>query len=142
MAWFFNKAKTNYVSEMREYVKSFMLEYIKEFPMSSDVVIPIFSDAELMIRGLSEKEISKMMRVNHVNVECGALNIIQNFAMTKLEPKSGVDFLMSNDNHAYDVYKYVNKYKYNRGYITKQQFDENELLATKLSLQSPLGGWF
>ena len=140
MGWF-NKSKTNYAEEMREYIKNFMLQYIKEFPLSSDEVIPIFSDAEQMIRGFSEKEVSKMMKVNRVNVECGALNIIQNFAMTRLEPKSGVE-LIRDDNHPYDLYNYVNKYKYNRGYISKQQFDENALLATKLSLQSPLGGWF
>ena len=142
MGWFLGKPKTNYVGVMRECVKEFMLKYIKEFPGPSDVVIPIFSDAEQMIRGLSEKETSKMMNVNGVNAECGALNIIQNFAMTKLEPKSGVDFLKGNDNDAFDLYNYVNQVKLDKGYITKQQFEENKLLATKLSLQSPLGAWF
>ena len=142
MGWFFNKAKTNYVGEMRECVKDFMLRYIKEFPSSGDVVIPIFSEAEQMIRGLSEKEVSKMMKDNHVNVECGALNIIQNFAMTNLKPKSAVDFLKGSDDDALKLYNYVNQYKYDKGYITKQQFEENKSLGTKLSLQSPLGGWF
>lgn len=142
MGWLFNKTKTNYVGEMRECVKFFMLKYIDDFPKSSDVVIPIFSDAEQMIRGLSEKDIAKMMKVNRVNVECGALNIIQNFAMTNLEPKSGVEFLKSNDNYALDLYNYVNQMKLDKGYITGRQYEENKLLATKLSLQSPLGGWF
>lgn len=136
--WFFNKVKTNYVDEMREYIKDFMLRYIKEFPLSSDDVIPIFSDAEQLIRESSEKQVSKMMKVNRVNIECGALNIIQNFAMTRLEPKSAIDFLRDDANNAYALYNYVNKYKYDKGYITKQQFDENAMLATKLSLQSPL----
>lgn len=134
----FNREKTNYVGEMREYIKNFMVQYINEFPLSSDDVIPIFSDAEQMIRGLSERKISKIMRLNHVNIECGVLNIIQNFAMTRLEPKSCVDFLGSDDK-AYDLYNCVNKCKYNKGYISKQQFEENKMLATKLSLQSPLG---
>ncbi|MBQ5321583.1 MAG: hypothetical protein J6K88_05980 [Oscillospiraceae bacterium] len=138
---FFNREKTNYVGEMREYIKKFMLKYIKEYPSASDVVIPIFSNAEQMVRGLSEKQISKMMKTNNVNIECGALNIIQNFAMTELEPKSGVDFLRG-DNYAYDLYNYVNEYKYANGYISKLQFEENKMLATKLSLQSPLGSWF
>ena len=142
MGWLFNKKKTNNVGEMREYVKNFMLAYIKEFPKASDVVIPIFSEAELMIRGLTEKEISKMLKSNHVNIEFGALNIIQNFAMTKLEPKSAVDFIEGVDDDALDLYRYVNKFKLNKGYISKQQFDENELLATKLSLIPPLGSWF
>lgn len=137
----FNKKKTNYVGEMRDYVRDFMLKYIKEFPSSADDVIPIFSDVECFIRNLSEKEIYKMMKTNSVNIECGALNIIQNFAMTKLEPKSAVDFLISNDT-ILDLYNYVNEAKYNKGYISKQQFDENANLATKLSLQSPLGRWF
>ena len=141
MGWLFNRTKTNYVGEMREYVKSFMLQYIKEFPSASDVVIPIFSNADEMIRGLSEKEISKSMRTNRVNVECGALNIIQNFAMTELKPKSGVDFL-SKEDYALKLYNYVNELKFNKGYISRAQFDENKMLSTKLSLQSPLGSWF
>ncbi|MGN1443975.1 MAG: hypothetical protein ACI4XE_09020, partial [Acutalibacteraceae bacterium] len=80
----FNKKKTNYVGEMRDYVRDFMLKYIKEFPSSADDVIPIFSDVECLISNLSEKEICKMMKTNSVNIECGTLNIIQNFAMTKL----------------------------------------------------------
>ena len=138
---FFNREKTNYVGEMLEYIKNFMLIYIKEYPSASDVVIPIFSNAEQMVRGLSEKQISKMMKSNNVNIECGVLNIIQNFAMTELKPKSGVDFLRGDD-YAYDLYNYVNEYKYDNGYISKSQFEENKMLATKLSLQSPLGSWF
>ena len=138
----FKRIKTNYVDEMREYVKNFMLRYIKEFPSSSDDVIPIFSDAEQMIGNLSEKQISKMMKVNQVNIECGALNIIQNFAMTRLEPKRVEDFIRGDNSSAYSLYNYVNKFKYDNGYISKQQFDENAMLATKLSLKSPLGGWF
>ena len=140
MKWF-SKKKTNYVDEMRDYVKDFMLKYIKEFPSSSDNVIPIFSDIEQMISKLSEKKISNMMKNNSENIECYTLNIIQNFAMTRLEPKSGVDFIIGN-NKAFDLYNYVNEYKYNKGYISKQQFDENSMLAIKRSLKSPLGGWF
>ena len=138
----FNRSKTNNVGEMQKYVKEFMLLYIKEFSSDSDDVIPIFSEVELMIRGLSEKEVNKMLKVNHVNVEGGTLNIIQNFAMTKLEPKSGADFILGKDNSALRLYNYVNKYKYDKGYINKKQFDDNAMLATKLSLRSPLGGWF
>lgn len=137
----FSRTKTNYVGEMREYVKSFMLQYIKEYPCSSDVVIPIFSNANEMIKGLSEKDLQKSMKTNGVNIECGALNIIQNFAMTELKPKSGVDFL-KNEDYALDLYNYVNELKYQKGYISKVQFEENKMLATKMSLQSPLGSWF
>lgn len=133
---FFNRQKTNYVGEMREYIKSFMLKYIKEYPLASDVVIPIFSNAEQMVGSLSEKEISKIIKTHNVNIECGALNIIQNLAMTELELKSGVDFLKG-DNYTYDLYNYINEYKYDRGYISESQFEENKMLATKLSLQPP-----
>ena len=77
---FFKVSKTNYSVEMREYVKNFMLAYIKEFPKASNAVIPIFSNVNEMLKSASEKEIKNMMTANHVNVECGALNIIQNFA--------------------------------------------------------------
>ena len=82
------------------------------------------------------------MKVNQVNVECGALNIIQNFAMTSLEPKSVENFICGNNSNVYSLYNYVNKFKYDKGYISKQQFDENAMVATKLSLKSPLGSWF
>ena len=137
----FKSKKTNYRVEMIEYVRSFMLSYIKEFPTAADAVIPIFSNANEMLKSVSEKDIRKMMESNRVNVECGALNIIQNFAMTELKPQSAVSFLKG-ENYPFALYNYINERKYNKGYISKQQYDENAMLATKLSIHSPLGGWF
>jgi hypothetical protein len=136
----FNRKKTNYVGEMRDYLKQFMLQYIKNNPHAADIVIPVFSNVETMIRGLSEKELGKMLKANNVNIECGVLNIVQNFAMTELKAKSGVEFLNSDD-YARDLYKFVNDLKYKKGYISKQQHEENEMLGVKLSLQNPFGGW-
>ena len=130
--------KTNYSQEMRNILKDYMLQYIKENPLAADDVVPIFSDAEVMIRNFSEKEISKMMKENNVNAECGALNILQNFAMTKIQSKSAKDFLFASD-YAYILYNDVNDLKLKKGYISQEQYDENELLATKLSIQSPFG---
>ena len=139
---FLGLSKTNYVGEMIEYLKHFMLGYIKEHPEASDDVIPIFSNANEMLKGTSENEIRKSMKHNNVNIECGVLNIVQNFAMTELNPKSAAEFLKKTDDHALNLYKYVNDLKYKKGYISKQQYDENSLLATKLSLNAPLGSWF
>lgn len=138
---FFKREKTNYVGEMQEYLKNFMIQYIKEYPSASDDVIPIFSNAQLMIQGLSEKEINKTIKTNHINIECATLNIIQNFAMTELHPKDPKNFLIGED-HPYELYKYVNDIKYKKGYISKQQYDDNAMLAIKLSLNPPLGTWF
>lgn len=141
MGLIFNRTKTNFRYEMSEYVKCFMLQYINDFPLASDVVIPIFSNANEMIKGLSEKDLRKAMRSNGVNIECAALNTMQNFAMVELKPKPCVDFLTKEDD-ALSLYRYINNLKYMKGYISKRQFDENEMLATKLSVQSPLGNWF
>ena len=137
----FDWNKTNYLGEMRSFLKDFMMRYIKEYPRSSDTVIPIFSDAEMMIRGWFEREISKMLKKNSVNIECAVLNIVQNVAMHSLKPKAGVDFIKDED-FVFDLYNYVNKVKFVKGYISKQQYEENEELGVKMSLQSPLGMWF
>ncbi|MDD6682512.1 MAG: hypothetical protein PUE61_05010 [Clostridiales bacterium] len=137
----FNRKKTNHIEGMKTILKAFMLQYIHENPHAADGVMPIFSSAETIIRGISEKKMHKTLTRNNVNEECSVLNIIQNCAMTELKPQSGAAFLI-NDNHALDLYQYVNKQKLCKGFITKQQFDENEMLGTKLSLHSPLGEWY
>lgn len=136
----FNKEKTNYRLEMHELLKNFMLEYVEEFPKAADAVIPIFSNADQMIKNTSEKELSTMLKRNKTNVEHAVLNIVQNWAMTELKPKTGADFLMAED-YALNLYDYVNNMKYERGYISKEQFEENKLLAIQLSLVPPLGTW-
>ena len=136
---FFSK-KTNYSVEMREYLKDFMLQYIKDFPRSSDDVIPIFSNVNELIKHSSERELKKAMTIKKVNVECAALNYIQNFAMTEMKPKRATAFL-NDENHVLDLFDYVNDLKYKKGYISKQQFDDNHMAAFKLSVESPLGRW-
>ena len=142
MGWLFGP-KTNYVSEMRECLKEYMLSYIKDNPAAADDVVPIFSDAELVLRRFSEKEISKTMRANNVNVECCALNILQNVAMHEIKQQSATDFIKGYDtDYAYELYKHVNDLKLKKGYISKQQHEENNLVATKMAIKSPLGNWF
>lgn len=142
MCWFF-KPKTNYAGEMREYLKGYMLSYIEENPLAADDIVPIFSDAELIVRRLPEREIVKTMRSNGVNVECCALNILQNVAMTNITQQSSTDFLKgAMKDHAFELYRKINKMKLEKGYISKQQYEENDLLATKLAIKSPLGSWF
>ena len=142
MGWFFRQ-KTEYAREMRECLKEFMLSYIKDNPVAADDVVPIFSDAELILRRFSEKEIAKTMRANNVNVECCALNILQNVAMHAIKQQSATNFLKGYDrDYAYELYKHVNDLKLEKGYISKQQYEENDLVATKMAIKSPLSNWF
>ena len=127
---------TNYCQEMREILKNYMLQYIKDNPSSGDAVIPIFSDAEVMIRRSSEKQLCKMMKKNHVNAECGVLNILQNFAMVNLSPQPALDYLLD-DNPVLELYNAINELKLQKGYISQRQYEENKMLGVKLSLQSP-----
>ena len=138
----FKRKKTSYIEEMRKQLKAFMLQYIKDYPMASDTVIPIFSNVEEMLKNSSERDITKLLKSNNINVECAILNIIQNFAMAELKPKSGVDFLKSSDDYALELYNYTNALKLEKGYISKEQYEENKMLGVKMSLQSPLGNWF
>lgn len=142
MCWF-TKPKTNYAGEMREYLKEYMLFYIKENPLAADDVVPIFSDVELLIRRLPEKEITKAMRVNNVNIECCVLNILQNVAMSAIKQQSATGFLKGYDkDYAYELYKCVNDLKLEKGYIDKQQHEENNLVSTRMAIKSPLNSWF
>ena len=138
--------KTNYKETMRSCLKNIMLDLVKSDPEFGNAVVPIISDAELMIRQQSENELAKGIRENHVNVECAALNILQNCAMYSIKPKSTYDYLSSaihgEEDYANRLFDYVNKLKFEKGYISKEQYDENALLATKLSISSPLGDWF
>ena len=145
MCWFF-KRKTDYRRGMRECLLEYMLAYINDNTFAADAVVPIFSDAELIIRRLSEKEIAKTIRVNDINAECCALNILQNVAMTKIKQVSSRDFLLrtrpEEQDHAYELFNHVNKLKLDKGYIDKQQYEDNRLTATKLAIKSPFGSWF
>lgn len=140
----FNR-KTDYHREMRECLMEFMLSYINDNPFAADTVVPIFSDAELIIRRLPEKEIAKTMRVNNTNVECCALNIVQNVAMSSIQQVSSRDFLSrtspEEQDHAYELFNHINKLKLDKGYIDKQQYDDNWRVATRLAMKSPLGSW-
>lgn len=140
--WWFKKEKTNYTGEMREVLKTYMLDYIKKNPLAADDVVPIFSNAEAMIRQLSEKEVVQMMHANHVNVECGTLNILQNHAMTQIRQQNPADYIKGiSTDYAHELYKHINEMKFKKGYISKQQYEENDLLGTQLALKSPFNNW-
>lgn len=138
--------KRNYRTEMYEFLKAFMLEYIRENPCAADTVIPIFSNAELIIRQSSENDLKKAMKENDVSIEHGVLNIVQNCAMVEIKPQDYYSLVSSIVHREKDpvlaLYDNVNNLKYKKGYINKQQFDENELLGIQRSTQSPLGNMF
>jgi hypothetical protein len=63
--------------------------------------------------------------------------------MTNITQQSSTDFLKgAMEDHAFELYRKINKMKLEKGYISKQQYEENNLLATKLAIKSPLGSWF
>ena len=127
---------------MREFLKEYMLFYIKENPLAANDVVPVFSDAELLIRRLPEKEIARTIRINNVNSECCALNILQNVAMSAIKQQSATDFLKGYDkDYAYELYKSINDLKLEKGYIDKQQHEENNLAATRMAIKLPLDRW-
>ena len=92
-------------------------------------------------RKTTEKEICKMMNANNVNMEHGALNILQNVAMRAIMPSSPTDFLRNTikgeADAAYTLYCDINDIKLKKGYISKQQHKESEMLAINISMNSP-----
>lgn len=92
--------------------QGFYALYIKVNPIAADDVVPVFSDAELILRKFCEKEIAKTIRVNNVNAECYALNILQNVAMQAKKQQSATDFLkVYDEDYAYELHRYVNDLK-------------------------------
>ena len=130
------KQKTDYKEKMKKYLTDFMDEYLQNNPKSNDVN-DIFSKAMTFLRIHTEKALKKMMEQNHVNAELGMLNILQNMAMTEIKPQDPIDFLKSTrDQPAYTLYNYINDVKLEKGYISQAQYEENQQVATKLSLKS------
>ena len=75
------------------------------------------------------------MEENHINVELGVLNLLQNSASRGIKKKTGLEFISGEvPDYAYDLFIYINKLKYKKGYIDKKQRDENELWATKVAI--------
>lgn len=142
--WIFTKKRnSNFKQEMRNILKKYMLQYITDNPSSSDVVVCIFSDAEMYIRRLTDKEINVILKSGYVSAEFGALNIVQNFAMAKIQPRSATDIMLDgfhsdNIDYAYNLYNYINKIKLQNGYISKDQYDENAELAIEIALNSSI----
>ena len=134
----YKKTDYSYIMGMREYLKNFMLDYIEEFPSSADEVILICSAVDLGLCNTSTGEIrkiNKFMEENHINVELGVLNLLQNSASRDIKKKTGSEFISGEvPDYAYDLFIYINKLKYKKGYIDKKQRDENELWATKVAI--------
>ena len=138
----FFRNKTRHREEMCRFLKEYMLEYIDKNPSAADDIIPIFSNAAESIQNSTERQIHKLLRTNHINEECAALNIVHNFAACEITQRSPVDFIIhASEDSASALYKYINDIKYNKGYISKQQYDENRLTGTKFALRPPWGNW-
>lgn len=136
------KSKSNVKNEMRNSISSFMSKYAAEKQGDIEDVAHIFARAMQTINSLSEKELSKEMKKNGVTADFGALNILQNCAMVEIEyaPLADIIKRCANDG-PYELYNAVNLEKLNKGYISKQQYEENESLGNKLHFL-PNGGLF
>ncbi len=141
MGWF-NRHKTYYKEEMRACLKEFMINYIKEKPSSVDTVMQICSEIDSALQSSSEKDIRKTLLVDSANVEFATLSLIYNVAIRTIQPKdrdsAGHDIIFGG-NPAYELCRDVNKIKLDRGYISKFEYDENNIAATMACAISPFG---
>ena len=48
---------------------------------------------------------------------------------------------MLNNSVPYNLYNWINEIKFNKGFISKTQFEESHSLALKPSLNPPFGDW-
>lgn len=131
--------KTNYKDQIEDIIKNRMLKMMDDDVNKSDRLMPVFSNAELMIRDLSEKELVRMMKQNNINnVELLALNILQNWAMSEIIVVDQRTFIMSNDSDdpAFEYFNEINNEKLEKGYITQKQYDDNKLMGVKIKTGS------
>ena len=127
------KIKSNVAEEMKKSISSFMVKYATEKQGEIEDVAYIFAHAMQMINSSSEKELSKEMRANGVTADFGALNILQNFAMVEIKYEPLRDIIINRENGGpYDLYNAVNKEKLSKGYISQQQYEENERVGNTL----------
>jgi hypothetical protein len=135
------KSESDIKTQMLDCISAFMGKYATDNQGNIEDVAYIFAHAIQMINALSNRQLTKAMHSNNVNAECGALNTLQNCAMTEIKPVSGVDFITGCEDGPYKLYRAINDEKLNKGYISKAQYDENEMLGTKLHLIPPGGVW-
>lgn len=137
--WLFGKTKTNHIPEMRQYLKNYMLQYVKDHPDLAHDAVPIFSDAELVLRKLTEKQVEKMLNADNMCIESAMLNILQNTCTLHFKKKTTKEILLSsidtNKDVAFELYNEINDIKLNKGYINKQQHEENNLVAIQLTMR-------
>lgn len=123
----------NLKDEMTESISSFMAQYAAEMDGAIENVAYIFARAIQMIDSTSEKDLSMEMRLTGVTPEFGALNILQNFAMVEIEYAPMADIIRGDsDSGPYELYNAINEEKLIRGYISEEQYKENESLGVKL----------
>ena len=136
------KPKQSYMDEMREQLLEIMAKYAKEDPDSAEATIPIFSQAEKLLSSSSEKDIKDILTENKCTIDFLTLNILQNCAMTEIKPRTARDIIARQDENkdaAFDLYSFINQLKLDKGYIDKQQFDDNAVLATQIALGLNMG---
>jgi hypothetical protein len=119
--------------EMLDSIDNFMVKYGKEYGNDIAPVAYIFSESKKMLLSESENNLEKILKENKTTAEAGALNILQNHAMLEIKYTTLQDAVKGNcDSGPSDLYSAINKEKYKKGFITKQQYDEAEELAYKL----------
>lgn len=130
----FNRGKNiDILQQMKDSVEDVMARYAMERPEDMANVAHIFANARMILNAMGPKDVKRGMRQNGVSAECGALNILQNCAMQEIEAVSFSDYIWGKEDHgAYDLYMAINDEKYQKGYLSEAQYQENERLGNLL----------
>lgn len=124
----FSKKENVIVQSMKDYLGKYMVKYASQNHEDMPNVAGIFANTRIMLNSLTDKIVKQELRSSGMCAECAVLNIIQNNAMTEIEPTKNWVFGLS-DGGAFDLYMAVNEEKFNLGYIDFGQYQENKLLG-------------
>lgn len=121
------------IQEMKDSLLIFMTGYAIQKHDNMESLAGIFASAQNIINSVSPKEVQKEMSKNSVSAESIVLNIIQNCAMYEIKA-STKDFLFGQEDEAFVLYMDINDEKLEKGYISKEQYEENKRLGTCLKI--------
>lgn len=129
-----------YRQEIINYLKEFKLQYLNENPTQKREIDIIFSITIKVVRELTSSFLQQKVICHGQSAKLTALLFLQNTTLYKMGKKELETFFnetLEKKNVAYDLFNTVNELKLSKGYITKEEFEKDKLMAVKLSIKLP-----
>ena len=121
----------NYKEVMQSILRSFM-----DNGNEADIINPILDKVGKYIQEIRKGDI---LEINVINTESRILEVVQNFTEVEI---TGNSFESANaKNCVLDFYKHINLLRFEKGYISENQFEYNQIFVDRLALVKPKSWW-